>query len=174
MAFSALLVMAQAASVASNPSLGIAEGRCRTDEAGPAFIVTIAGLKDRAGSLKLEVYPSNDVDFLQDDNLLLNAGKVFRRAVMPVPQSGTPTMCIRVPAPGDYSLSLLHDRDNNRKFNFTGDGIGFAGNPRLHWSKPKAASTRAHAGSGLTPITIVMNYRTGLASFGPLKSGGSK
>ena len=168
----AIFLMAQAGSLASNPSLGIAEGRCRADESGPAFMVSVSGLKDRKGSLKLEVYPSNDVDFLQDDNLLLNAGKVFRRAVVPVPQSGTPVLCIRVPAPGDYSVSLLHDRDNNRKFNFTGDGIGFAGNPKLHWSKPKAAATRAHAGAGLTPITIVMNYRTGLASFGPLKRGG--
>jgi len=41
-ATSALFLMAQVGSLASNPSLGIAEGRCRADEDGPAFMVSVA------------------------------------------------------------------------------------------------------------------------------------
>ncbi|WP_260921898.1 DUF2141 domain-containing protein [Novosphingobium sp. 9] len=145
----------------STPELGQAEGRCRADERGPAFMVNVAGLKDRAGMLKLEVYPDNDTDFLADDNVLVSAGKTFRRVVMPVPASGSVTMCVRLPGPGRYSVSLLHDRDSDRKFEWRHDGIGFGGNPKLGWSKPKSAAASAAAGPGLTPITIVMNYQRG-------------
>lgn len=154
--------------IRSSPDLGKAEGQCRPGESGPAFIVEVAGLKDRQGLLKLELYPANDNDFLQDDNVLLNAGKTFRRVEIPVPPAGPVEMCIRAPAPGLYALSLLHDRDSNHKFALSVDGIGFAGNPRLGWFKPKARSASAWASGGLTRIRIVMNYRHGLFSFRPL------
>jgi uncharacterized protein (DUF2141 family) len=68
-------------------------------------------------------------------------------------------------------MSLLHDRDANRKFGFSSDGFGFPGNPKLGLSKPKAASATVIAGRGLTEINIRMNYRHGLFSFGPIKAG---
>lgn len=168
----ALLPLAAAAYLPSTPDLGKAEGRCRPGETGPALLVTIAGLKDRDGQLKLEVYPSNNDDFLADDNVLIAAGKVFRRVEEPVPRTGDVVLCVRVPGPGAYSVSLLHDRDGNRKFGWTVDGIGFAGNPRIGWSKPKAAKARVIAGNGLTRLTIVMNYRHGLG-VAPLRSKGT-
>ena len=157
-----------AAYLPSTPMLGIAEGRCRATEAGPAILVDVRGLRDRQGLLKLEVYPSNDKDFLADDNVLINAGKVFRRVEEPVPRDGAVRLCVRVPAPGAYSLSLLHDRDANRRFNLSSDGIGFPNNPRLGLSRPSAEATRVVAGPGLTTIDIVLNYRHGL-SFRPLE-----
>lgn len=146
--------------IPSTPDLGKAEGRCRADEPGPAILVEAAGLKDRAGLLKLEVYPANDTDFLRDDNLLVAEGKVFRRVEVSAAASGP--ICIRIPGPGTYALMLLHDRDSNRKFGFSVDGVGFSGNPHLGWSKPKAASARIQAGAGLTRTRIVLNYRHGL------------
>jgi len=157
-----LLPLMLAATIPSTPDLGQAEGRCRPGEKGPAFLVEVDGLKDRKGTFKLEVYPSNNEDFLADDNILVMAGKTFRRVVAAVPQSGTPQLCVRLPGPGTYAVSLLQDRNNNRKFNWRVDGIGFAGNPRLGWGKPKAASASATAGAGLTRIHIVMNYARGL------------
>lgn len=151
-----------AAVIPSTPDLGKAEGQCRPGERGPAFLVRVEGLKDREGRLKLEVYPANDKDFLADDNILISAGKTFRRVEVPVPASGTPELCVRLPAPGTYAVSLLHDRNEDRKFNWTIDGIGFAGNPKLGWGKPRAEHASAVAGAGLTPITIVLNYRHGL------------
>lgn len=157
-----LLPAAAAPTIASTPDLGKAEGRCRPGERGPSFDVEVKGLKDRTGNLKLEVYPANEKDFLADDNVLVGAGKTFRRVVAAVPQSGPVHLCIRVPGPGKYGVSLLHDRDEDRKFNWKVDGIGFASNPRLGWGKPKAAKASATAGSGQTAIAIVMNYRRGL------------
>jgi len=172
MSMSLLLVLAAASTtvreIPSTPDLGTAEGRCRPNESGPAFLITLAGLKDRRGRVKVELYPNNDEDFLQDDNKLVAAGKTFRRVEMDVPQSGPVVLCVRAPAPGTYTLSLLHDRDSNRRFGLSTDGVGFPGDPRLGWSKPPAANARATAGNGPTRITVTMQYRKGLFSFGPL------
>jgi uncharacterized protein (DUF2141 family) len=159
---------AAAHAVPSSPELGIAEGRCRADEKGPAFLVAAEGLKDREGKLKLEVYPANATDFLADDNVLVSAGKVFRRVYVPVPTTEVPRLCIRVPQPGQYALVLLHDRNLDRKFNWTIDGIGFSNNPKLGWGKPDVTRVAVRAGEGLTPVTIVLNYRSGLG-VAPLK-----
>lgn len=172
MSMSLLLAAAAAAGSAnyipSSPDLGVEEGRCRSNESGPSFLITLAGLKDRKGRVKVELYPNNDDDFLQDDNILVMAGKAFRRVEMPVPQTGPVVLCIRAPAAGNYTLSLLHDRDANRKFGLSVDGIGFPGDPKLGWSKPKARSAAAAVGNGPTRITVTMQYRKGLFSFGPL------
>ena len=103
------------ATLRSTPDLGKAEGRCRSPEDGPSFLVSVEGLKDRRGLIKLEVYPDNDEDFLADDNKLVAAGKVFRRVEEPVPAAGPVQLCIRVPHAGKYAVSLLHDRDSQQE-----------------------------------------------------------
>lgn len=162
-----LTLLATSTLVPSSPELGIAEGRCRTDEPGPALLIRVTGLKDRKGIVRAELYPANDQDFLQDDNILVSNGKTFRRAVERVPATGPVELCIRVPAPGRYALSVVHDRNGGGAFSLSRDGIGFASNPHLGLSRPKAAAASVEAGTGLTPTTIVMNYRRGLFSFGP-------
>ena len=164
----ALLVLAAVQALASTPDLGKAAGRCRPGEQGPAFIVTAVGLKDRKGLLKVELYPANNADFLADDNVLIAAGKAFRRVEIAVPASGPVEICIRAPGPGVYALSVLHDRDGNRKFGLSVDGIGFAGNPKLGWSKPAAEAASVRVGAGPTATRVVLNYRQGLLSFGPI------
>lgn len=163
------LLVANGPALRSTPDLGKAEGRCRAGESGPALMVEAMGLKDRTGNLKLEVYPSNDNDFLADDNVLVAAGKTFRRVEVATPDSGAAVLCVRIPGPGSYSVSLLHDRDTNRKFGWKIDGIGFSGNPKLGWSKPKASKARVVVTSGgITRIQVTMNYRSGLG-VGPIK-----
>ena len=146
----------------SSVELGTAEGRCRPDEAGPAVVVTARGLKDRSGDLRAEVYPDTAADFLQDDSILLAQGKTFRRAVASVPPAGPATLCVRLPAPGNYTLALVHRRTGHRQFTLHTDGIGFPGDPRLGWSKPPAAAARFVAGPGITHLTIALNYWRGL------------
>jgi uncharacterized protein (DUF2141 family) len=152
---------AQAAVVGGTPGAA-----CAPDEAGPALKVTVAGIKDRRGILRLELYPDNDKDFLGDDYVLLKEGKVFRRVEVETPSADEAELCIRVPEPGRYSVAVLHDRHGGHKFDPFVDGAGFANNPKLGYSKPKAASAAINIGPGVTPVTIVMNYWNGL-SFGP-------
>jgi uncharacterized protein (DUF2141 family) len=157
------------APVKPNASLGKAAAVCRPNEPGPALLITAQGLKDHAGLLRAELYPDNDVDFLQDDSILVNQGKTFRRVDFPLYPSSTTTICMRVPAPGRYAMSLLHDRDYNQKFGLFSDGIGFSGNPKLTRSKPTAASAMVIAGAGVTRISVTMNYLHGFMQFGPLE-----
>ncbi len=157
----ALLLLA-AGPVKPNPSLGKAEAACRVHEAGPALLIAITGLKDRKGVVRAELYPANDSDFLADDAALINAQKLFRRVDQDLPATGPVVLCLRVPGPGRYSLSVLHDRNRNLKWDKLSDGLGFGGNPKLGWSKPKAAVASVVVGNEPTRTEIVMNYLSGL------------
>lgn len=163
------LLLAAGPALKSTPDLGKAEGRCRPGESGPALLVEAIGMKDRTGNMKLEVYPSNEQDFLADDNILVAAGKTFRRVEVPVPQAGAVVLCVRIPGPGTYAVSVLHDRNTDRRFNWKVDGIGFSGNPKLGWSKPNYRKSSVHVSSGgVSKIQVTMNYKNGLG-VSPLK-----
>ena len=166
--FALPLIAAAPSYIPSTPDLGKAEAQCRPGETGPAVLLLAAGLKDRHGRIKAELYPATEADFLADDNVLVMAGKAFRRVEIAVPPSGPVQLCIRLPGPGSYGVIVLHDRDSNRKFGLSSDGVGFSNNPRLGLSKPKAEAVRISAGGGLTPLTVRMNYRRGLFGFGPV------
>lgn len=163
------LLAAASTLIPSHPDLGKAAGRCEPGMVGPRFLVRVEGLKDRRGRLKLELYPANDQDFLAPDNVLITAGRPFARVeVEPIADTAI-ELCIRAPRPGTYALALLHDRDADRRFTLTQDGIGFAGNPRLGLSKPKAAAAAAQVGGAAASVRIVLNYRQSLLGFGPLR-----
>jgi uncharacterized protein (DUF2141 family) len=139
---------------------------CGPDEQGPALRVHIEGLKDDRGVLRLELYPPVEGEFLADDYVLVQAGKVFRRIVESAPAADPVVMCIRAPEPGRYAVALIHARRKQQSFSPFVDGIGFANNPKLSFSQPKAKVATIVIGQGVTDTTIVMNYLNGL-SIGP-------
>ena len=163
------LSMTAYAAIPPKAERGRSGADCRAAESGPAVNVNVVGLKDRRGKLILELYPENDGDFLQSDKILIAEGKPFRRVPMETPKNGSVSICIRAPGPGRYALVLLHDRDENGKFGLSGDGVGFANNPKLCFRKPPAKAAALVFGSGVRSISIVMNYRRGI-SVGPIKS----
>ena len=134
---------------------------------GPAIRVDVAGLKDRSGRLKLELYPANEADFLKDDRDLLKEGKSFRRVWAQTPASGAVAMCIKAPAPGRYALLFTHDRDGKNKFNFWKDGAGFVGPAKLGRSRPKVGQAIVTVGRGVTNASIRTQYLRGLSGFAP-------
>lgn len=163
-----MLAAASAPPAHQGPEPGTAEGQCRPEESGPAILVTVDGLKDRSGVLRLELYSSDPKDFLAGDSDLIAAGKTFRRVVEAPPASGPVHLCIRVPGPGTYALALIHDRDGKRSFSIWHDGVGFAGNPPVTHGKPPPDKARITVGNGLTQTVIIMNYMRGLFTFGPV------
>ena len=166
--FVALLLLA-GAHPARAQILGNDAAACASHE-GPAILVTIDGLKDRKGTLKVELYPGNEQDFLKPDIDLIAAKKVFRRIQATPPASGSAQICIRVPRPGRYALFASHDRDGRDKFNFFSDGAGFPSNSRLGMSRPKVQAALIDVGAGITGATVHMQYLHGLSGFSPLKN----
>ena len=136
--------------------------QCRPNEPGPAFRLTVSGLKDRKGKLLLELYPANDSDFLAADKKLIAEGKPFLRVDRNIPADGDPVLCIRAPEPGRFALVVLHDRDGNGKFSYLRDGVAFPGNPPLVRSKPKATAASLVAQGGEVSEDVTMQYLRGL------------
>ncbi|WP_368039899.1 DUF2141 domain-containing protein [Sphingomonas bacterium] len=140
---------------------------CPANE-GPAIQANVAGLKDRTGIVKLELYPDNPTDFLKDDHDLIAQGKVFRRVEMKPPATGELVMCMKVPKPGRYALLFTHNRDGKNKFSFWSDGAGFPSNHRLGRQRPSVDEALVEVGKGVTVTNIRVQYLRGLAGFGPL------
>ncbi len=160
-------LLALGAQAAEAQVLGSDAAACTRNE-GPAIQANITGLKDRKGTLKLELYPADEADFLKDDRDLIAAGKTFRRVSVPAPASGSIVMCIRVPRPGRYALLFSHDRDGKNKFSFWSDGAGFPDNTRLGRSRPKLKQALVQVGPGIAVVNIRAQYLRGFSGFGPI------
>ena len=169
-ALPAVALVAAAAPAASPPVpavLGGDAGACTAAE-GPAVRADILGLKDRAGDVKLELYPATEADFLKDDRQLIAEGKTFRRVRVATPASGAVSLCIRVPRPGRYALLFTHNRGGKNKFDIWSDGAGFASNQKLGRSRPKVGQATIDVGPAVTVVTIRAQYLHGLGGFSPL------
>lgn len=154
--------------VMATPAIAQGEGEACPANEGPAIQATIAGLKDRTGIVKLELYPDNATDFLKDDRDLIAQGKFFRRVQVKTPATGEVVLCMKVPRPGRYALLFTHNRDNKMKFSFWSDGAGFPSNRKLGRQRPSVDEAVIDVGKGVTATTIRAQYLRGLGGFGPL------
>ncbi len=168
-------VVALAAALLAHPAAAQPQGvegepaLCRAQAHASALLLTIVGLRDRAGNLRVELYPDHDPVFLSDSNKLIETGQTFRRITFPVPAGPGPTLaCLGVPAPGRYSLVIIHDRDGKRKFNAMHDGIGFPGDPKLGYSQPPASKAWVTVGPGVNRLRITLQYLHGFLQVGPV------
>ena len=143
------------------------DGTCGA-QSGPLIRVQVAGLKDRSGRVKLELYPANEADFLKDDRDLVKEGKVFRRIWAPMPKSGPVNLCIQAPRAGRWAVLFTHDRDGKNKFNFWQDGAGFVSAQRMGRSRPKLAQAAINVPPSGTTIGVRVQYLRGLSGFAPL------
>ena len=169
MAVTALpLALLPLAATAQNGTIGEDSAICAAGR-GPAIQANIIGLKDRAGEVKLELYPANETDFLRDDYLLQQEHKLFRRVTALTPKAGTISICLKVPGPGRYAILFTHNRDGKEKFDFWTDGAGFPSGERLGRSRPKLHQAIIDVGPGITTTNIRAQYLRGLGGFGPMK-----
>ncbi|HEX8301819.1 DUF2141 domain-containing protein [Sphingomonas sp.] len=143
------------------------EGSCSL-VSGPMVRVNVAGLSDRTGRLKVEIYPPTEADFLRDDTGLKRDRRPFRRVWMNIPASGPVAVCIRAPHAGQWAVLLTHDRDGKNKFNFWQDGAGFPSNQRLGRNRPSVRQALLNVPAQGGQITVRLQYLRGLGGFGPM------
>lgn len=142
--------------------LGPDAAACRNGSGRDAVLLTIGGFKTREGSLRVELWPGTEGDFMRNHHELVAEGKAYHRVTVPVPASGPAKVCVPLPEPGAYALGAFHSPSGQRKFNFRQDGATFTRNPRVGLSKPKAADVTMRFNAGLSEATVTMNYLRGL------------
>jgi uncharacterized protein (DUF2141 family) len=161
---------AQAADV-----LGPDAAACAPGSGKDAVLLTIDGFKNREGTLRVELWPGNDADFMRNHHELVAEGKAYQRVTVPVPASGNARVCVPLPGPGTYALGVFHSPQGVRKFNYRDDGATFTRNPKvgIFNQKPKAADVAMRFNPGLSESEVTLNYLRGLG-FGPISRDRSK
>ncbi|MGL6042534.1 MAG: DUF2141 domain-containing protein [Sandaracinobacteroides sp.] len=157
------LLLLGAAPAAAVEILGSDAAACAPGSGQTAVLVTVDGFRNRDGTLRLEMWPGNDRDFMRDHHELTAEGKPYRRITVELPQSGPAKVCVALPGPGTYALGAFHSPAGVRKFNFRKDGATFTRNPKVGLSKPKAADVAMEFETGLNQSTVTLNYLRGLA-----------
>jgi uncharacterized protein (DUF2141 family) len=158
----ALALAAPATAQAGPQILGRYAEACQAGSSATALLVSVVGLKSRTGSIRVEVFPATEEDWLADKNKLLAEGKPFRRAYGDIPATGPVMVCVEMPAPGRYAFTVLHDPDGQRGFNLRTDGVGFPGDPKLGMSRPPVSVATVTLRPGVNAHRVRLNYLKGL------------
>ncbi len=161
-----LLSAALAATLLGSPAAAAALGPdaadCSPGSGKDAVLITVDGFKNRDGTLRVELWPGTEGDFMRDHHQLVAEGKAYHRVTVPVPASGPARICVPLPGAGTYAVGAFHSPSGQRKFNFRQDGATFTRNPKVGLSKPKASDVAMQFKPGLSEATVTMNYLRGL------------
>lgn len=126
--------------------------RCTAGK-GPAVLVSVRGVKESTGRIRVQSYPATGGAWLAKGRWL---HRVESRA-----NAGTMSFCVPVPAEGKYGIAVRHDRNANGKTDISQDGGGFSNNPSisiLNLGKPSVSKVAFQAGPGITRIAINLKY----------------
>lgn len=122
---------------------------------GPAIKLRISGLKSAAGNLYVRTYRASSRDWLKSKRYLsrLNAQ----------PRAGSVTVCVPVPAAGNYAIAVQHDVNGNAQTDISIDGGGISNNAAikrvLGIPRPPSVSAAAFAvGKGVKDMAITVQY----------------
>lgn len=160
-----LATLAATVSVGADAAiLGPEAAACAAGAERPAILVKVEGLKTRTGNVRVQSYGGDPAHYF-------DKGSYLRRIDVAVPASGSVEICLPVPAPGNYAVSVRHDVDGSGKTT-RADGGGMSGNPELSlWDvifkrkpEPKAVQVTVR---GVVKVPVVMNYVQG-SKFGPI------
>jgi uncharacterized protein (DUF2141 family) len=152
-----LAIMAAATVLASGTAVAGQEisndlSRCAAGK-GPAVLVSVRGVKESAGRVRVQSYPATGGAWLAKGRWL---HRVESRA-----NAGVMSFCVPVPAEGKYGIAVRHDRNANGKTDISQDGGGFSNNPSiniLNLGKPSVSKVAFQAGPGVTRIAINLKY----------------
>lgn len=120
---------------------------------GPAVLVSVRGLKETSGKVRVQSYPATGSAWLAKGGWL---HRIESRA-----NASTMNFCVPVPSPGKYGIAVRHDVNGNGKTEISKDGGGFSNNPSINifnLGKPSVSKVAFQAGPGVTRITINLRY----------------
>lgn len=138
---------------------------------GPAILVNVTGLKNRAGTVRARTFGGSPSTWF-------NKKFALKRTQIPTPSAGAISICMPVPKPGTYAVDIRHDVNNNGDTD-RADGGGASGNPNISlWDvvfgrKPSAETTSVQVGQGVTTINIVVKYASG-GQMKPVQMSGAR
>lgn len=157
-AFGLALPLALGAAPAS-AQLGPDAAACRSGggATGSAILVNVNGFRERAGSIRVNVYGSNPSRFLA-------RGQYVRQVNVPVSGNGPMSVCVAVPGAGRYAVAVRHDSDGNGRSGWS-DGGGFSRNPSLSLLslRPSYDAVAFNVTRGVARVNITLLYRYGLS-----------
>ncbi len=120
---------------------------------GPAVRVTVSGIKESRGTMRVQSYRGTKEDWLEK-------GRWIYRMEAPA-KAGTMTFCMPLPAPGMYGIAVRHDINGNGDTDIFTDGGAMSNNPSINifnLGKPSYKKTAFRVGAGVEAISIAMRY----------------
>ena len=159
------MVAATLAPPAAATSLGPHAARC--DSGAPSVIVNVSGFREHGGTLRVQIWTADQASYLQKRRWLT-------RVELPVTGSGAMPVCVPVPRPGNYVVSVRHDANGNGDSDRS-DGAGFSGNPSVSLMdavlrrRPNLQRVSFAVGNGPARQNVVLNYVQG-TRVGPVAS----
>jgi uncharacterized protein (DUF2141 family) len=141
----------------ASAQLGPDAATCRSGS-GHAVLVTVDGFRQRTGNIRVAIYGS-------DPRRFLARGQTLRKINVPVTRAGPMRICVALPNAGRYAVAVRHDVNGNNQSRDWSDGAGFSRNPRISLTnlRPNYNNVAINVGNGVTPLSVVLNYRFGLA-----------
>lgn len=125
---------------------------CAESSGKHGILVKISGLKSKDGFVRVQSYGGDPANYF-------DKGTYIERVDVP-PAARNIEVCLMVPKPGTYAVSVRHTRGGTLSMN---DGAGFSGNPNFSMMdvmfkrKPPAAEVQVKV-NGIARISVTMNY----------------
>jgi len=122
---------------------------------GPAVRIAVSGIKSSGGNLFARAYLAKGGDWLKSKRYVMR--------IDAAPRQGSMTVCVPLPAPGEYAIAVVHDANGNRGTDISTDGAGMSNNPKINKflgipRPPSVEKTRFTAGPGITRMDIAIQY----------------
>ena len=140
------------------PVAASAQEKCMGD--GPHLKVIVEGLRSADGYVSVELYPDDPKLFLGHNQQLA----VAHDRLTGMEQ----TVCLSVPGPGYYALSVYHDENGDDQFNrnklgIPTEGVGLSNNPRILFGLPAFEKVRFKIAQAETTMRVALKYFAGKA-----------
>ncbi len=145
--------------LAAPQALGPDAARCAAGANAPAMLVTITGLRDRGGTIRVRSFGGSASNYF-------NKKRALQRIEIPTPNAGAVRICMPVATAGWYAVDVRHDTNGNGDTD-RADGGGASGNPHvslldvIFGNKPPADKVRVWVGQGVTTVPVTVMYLKG-------------